>query len=95
MIPARVSLVQKRASSENQTLVVSVANRLAPHRPDQPVFVHRLIARGTIEEKILSLQDRKRSLAATLWGEGEGTAAPAKLAEEDVRFLLGRAMVVF
>ncbi len=34
----------------------------------EPVFVHRLIARETIEEKILSLQDKKRSLAATLWG---------------------------
>ena len=61
------------------------------HRIGQtkPVFVHRLIARGTIEEKILSLQDKKRSLAATLWGEGEGATTPAKLTEEDVRFLLG------
>ena len=61
------------------------------HRIGQtkPVFVHRLIARGTIEEKILSLQDKKRSLAATSWGEGEEGAAPAKLTEEDVRFLLG------
>jgi SNF2 family DNA or RNA helicase len=60
------------------------------HRIGQtkPVFVHRLIARGTIEEKILSLQDKKRSLAATLWGEGEG-AAPAKLTDADVQFLLG------
>jgi SNF2 family DNA or RNA helicase len=62
------------------------------HRIGQtkPVFVHRLIARDTIEEKILSLQDKKRSLAATLWGDGgdEG-AAPAKLTESDVQFLLG------
>ncbi|MDB5709887.1 MAG: hypothetical protein JWL96_1957 [Sphingomonas bacterium] len=60
------------------------------HRIGQtrPVFVHRLIAQGTIEEKILSLQDRKRSLATTLWGEGDD-AAPAKLTEDDVRFLLG------
>jgi len=60
------------------------------HRIGQtkPVFVHRLIARGTIEEKILSLQDKKRTLAATLWGEGEGTA-PARLTDADVQFLLG------
>jgi superfamily II DNA or RNA helicase len=60
------------------------------HRIGQtkPVFVHRLIARATIEEKILSLQDKKRTLAATLWGEGDG-AAPARLTDADVQFLLG------
>ena len=60
------------------------------HRIGQtkPVFVHRLIARGTIEEKILSLQDKKRTLAATLWGEGDG-AASARLTDADVQYLLG------
>lgn len=59
------------------------------HRIGQakPVFIHRLIARGTIEEKILGLQDKKRALAAMLW-EGDD-ATPAKLTEADIAFLLG------
>lgn len=59
------------------------------HRIGQskPVFVHRLIARDTIEEKILSLQDKKRALAAMLWDGDDAT--PAKLTEADIDFLLG------
>ncbi len=33
---------------------------------DKPVFVHRLIARGTVEEKIVALQARKAELAEAL-----------------------------
>jgi hypothetical protein len=34
----------------------------APHRQDKPVFVHRLIALGTIEEKMEALKARKQAL---------------------------------
>jgi len=59
------------------------------HRIGQtkPVFVHRLVARGSIEGKILTLQDKKRALAATLWGDDN--AALSGLTEDDVQFLLG------
>jgi len=37
---------------------------------DKPVFVHRLIARGTVEEKIVALQVRKAELARALLAGG-------------------------
>ncbi|MFW5685941.1 MAG: hypothetical protein ACOC0O_04735, partial [Spirochaetota bacterium] len=39
---------------------------------DRPVVVTRLIAAGTVEEKVLELQDQKRSLAADLISENPG-----------------------
>ncbi|WP_150526632.1 DEAD/DEAH box helicase [Roseibium sediminis] len=33
---------------------------------EKPVFVYRLVAKGTVEEKILSLQARKQALADAL-----------------------------
>lgn len=59
------------------------------HRIGQrkPVFVYRMIATGTIEEKILALQERKAALAEALWSED--AAAPAHLTADDIAFLLG------
>ena len=59
------------------------------HRIGQrkPVFVYRMIATGTIEEKILALQQRKAALAEALWSEDAAT--PAHLTEDDITFLLG------
>jgi len=60
------------------------AHRLGQHKP---VFVYRMIATGTIEEKILALQQRKAALAEALWSED--AASPAHLTEDDIAFLLG------
>lgn len=57
------------------------------HRIGQtaPVFVHRLIAEDTIEEKMLTLQTRKQSFADALWdGQAGGFAG---ISAEDVRTL--------
>jgi SNF2 family DNA or RNA helicase len=58
------------------------------HRIGQTRVVtsYKLIARDTVEEKILTLQSRKRELiAATLGGEAEFTAA---LSWDEIRELL-------
>jgi superfamily II DNA or RNA helicase len=52
----------------------------------KPVQVHRLITRGTIEEKIAELLTRKRSLADSVLGRGE--AALTELSDEELRDLV-------
>lgn len=54
---------------------------------DKPVFVYKLITRGTVEEKILELQDRKRALADTLISTEESFFKT--LTADDVAALLG------
>jgi len=46
------------------------------HRIGQtrPVTIHRLVARNTIEERVLSLHESKRGLAAAVFGEGDVAA---------------------
>lgn len=46
---------------------------------DRPVQVHRLIAEGTIEDRIATMLDRKRELADTVLGTGGDT--PPELTE--------------
>ena len=58
----------------------------APHRPDAPGFAYRLIARDTVEERVLELQQRKRSLAdAILQADG---SLIRDLEREDLELLL-------
>ena len=58
------------------------------HRIGQtrPVFAYRLIARDTVEEKILALQDQKRELAASIISADTGILSG--LTTEDVEMLL-------
>ena len=51
----------------------------------QPVFVYKLIAKGTVEEKILRLQADKHALAAQLYGDEN--AVPTQLTAEDLEAL--------
>lgn len=52
---------------------------------ERPVFVHRLVAEGTVEERILELQERKRAIAEAAIGEA---SAAASLTREDLLELL-------
>jgi len=54
---------------------------------DKPVTVVRLVARGTIEEKILALKAKKRDLASAVIGDDAG--ALSGISMEDVKLLLG------
>jgi SNF2 family DNA or RNA helicase len=59
------------------------AHRIGQSRP---VTAYRLVTKGSIEEKILELQERKRSLADSILG-GEGLDLRS-LKREDLEFLL-------
>ena len=52
----------------------------------QPVFVYKLIAEGSIEERMLALQARKRTLADGVLGHDDEAAA--KFSEQDLHDLL-------
>jgi superfamily II DNA or RNA helicase len=52
---------------------------------NKPVFVYRLIVAGSVEERMLALQDHKRRLARAVIGGGEGGA---RLHEAEVEHLL-------
>ncbi len=54
---------------------------------DKPVFVYKMIAEGTVEERILELQGKKAGLAAALFGDKPGAAS--KLTPEDLQWLMG------
>ena len=51
---------------------------------DKPVFVYKLMTQGTVEEKILALQNRKRGLADQLMKkDSAGGSAPCCSAPGD------------
>jgi len=52
------------------------------------VLVTRLVAEGTVEERILELQERKRALAEAALGPDGRPAAAASLTRDDLLDLL-------
>jgi SNF2 family DNA or RNA helicase len=56
----------------------------------KPVFVYNLIAAGSVEERMLGLQQYKRRLAGAVVasGQGQGGSSPSLLGEAEVEHLL-------
>ena len=53
---------------------------------DKPVFVFKLIAQGTVEERILELQQRKAALAAAMLDSEGASATPLSSEDLDILF---------
>ncbi|KAF0143640.1 MAG: helicase/SNF2 domain-containing protein [Rhodospirillaceae bacterium] len=62
----------------NPAIVDQAANRAYRIGQDKPVFVYRLVAAGTVEERMIALQKRKRLLAAGVCEGGGGTDLTAE-----------------
>jgi len=60
------------------------------HRIGQtrPVFVHKLVAQDTVEERILELQYRKRQLAEVAIGKATGEAPATQITHDELLALL-------
>ena len=58
------------------------------HRPGQtrPVFAYRLIARDTVEEKVVALQERKQALSKAILGSADSLIG--KLSRDELELLL-------
>ena len=69
----------------NPAVEEQAADRAHRIGQERPVVVYRLVSEGTVEERILALQERKRALAAAALGESVGEAG---LTREDLLALL-------
>ena len=69
----------------NPAVEEQAADRAHRIGQDKPVFVYRLVAAGTVEERILALQAKKRALADSALA---GAAAAASLTRDDLLSLL-------
>lgn len=72
----------------NKAAEEQAVNRLHRFGQKAKVLSYSLITRGTIEEKILQLQERKSQLFDSLIGSDVSSAK--QLSEEDINFILGR-----
>jgi superfamily II DNA or RNA helicase len=56
---------------------------------DKPVFVYKLVVKGTIEERILQMQEKKQRIADGIHADEAGEQPLAALTSEEILSLLG------
>lgn len=59
----------------NPAVEAQAADRAHRIGQERPVMIYRLVARNTVEERILALQERKRALAEAVLGDAAGAAS--------------------
>jgi len=72
----------------NPAVEEQAADRVHRIGQDRPVVIHRLIAEGTVEERILELHGRKRALADAALDDPTSESAGGSLTREDLLALL-------
>ena len=62
----------------NPAVEAQAADRAHRIGQDKPVFVYRLVSQGTVEERILTLQEKKRALFEAALGDGQSAGGLSK-----------------
>jgi SNF2 family DNA or RNA helicase len=68
----------------SEAQAIDRAHRIGQHKT---VIAYRLLAEGTVEEKVAQLQDEKRAMALSLFGDE--TNFSARFTKQDLELLLG------
>ncbi len=72
----------------NPTTQAQATDRAYRIGQKKPVVVYKLITAGSVEERMLQIQEKKRSLAEAMIGPG---SAPLRLSEDDINDLFTKA----